>query len=199
MPATIAARRPPTLTEQLRRRLADRDITLLLATDSPPSSPPLDNPVIRVEHPDDLAPALRPPHRAGAAPSLLLSLSDLDRAIDARLELSGTWEAKALRGQGALACAVLAHHQLQQQREDQPHERERPRAPRLVLDLRTPEGGPHHAGRRLLLPGTQLYLDTGVAESFARTATSPLPRPLTVAQARHLHACLVWAGAPLSL
>ncbi|MFD7168527.1 hypothetical protein [Streptomyces violascens] len=198
MPATIAARRPSTLTERLRRRLADRDITLLLATGSPPSPPPLDGPVIRVEQPADLARALRPPHRAEAAASLLLSLSDLDRAVDARLELSGTWEAKALRGHGALACAVLVHHQLRQ-REDQPHESERPRAPRLVLDLRTPEGGPHHAARRLLLPGTQLYLDPRATETFARTVTTPLPRPLTVAQARHLHTCLGWAGAPLSL
>ncbi|MEU6440168.1 hypothetical protein [Streptomyces sp. NPDC047046] len=197
MPANVVARRPRTRAEQFRRQLAQQNTRILLdhRTGAPLTGTAAlpDEPVIRLERPGDLLRTASRRHDTEQAACLVVPLSDLDRVIDAQLDLCGTWEAKALRGQGALVCSILVHHQLQLQRaQDPPGQR---RTPRLVLDLRIPGGGTHHAGRQLLLPDTNLQLHAEAAESFARAIPSPPPRPLPLPQARHLHACLVWAGA----
>ncbi|MEU0254200.1 hypothetical protein ABZ299_17210 [Streptomyces sp. NPDC006184] len=218
MPTTLAAaplaRRPPSLTDQLHHRLAHHGIQLFLdhGSRTSPADPAAflgPGSLIFLEQPAALAQALTRAcalqehalrrHRPPGPVTLLFPLPPIERAIDARLDLCGTWEAKALRGQGAAACAVLAHHEISRHLSHDARRRDLHRqsapAPRLVFDLRTPDGGLHHAGHRLLLPGTGLVLHATAAEAFARGLPTPYPRPLSLTRARHLHACLTWAGA----
>ncbi|MFJ9121538.1 hypothetical protein ACIRJO_39165 [Streptomyces sp. NPDC102394] len=127
----------------------------------------------------------------------------VDAVVDARLDLAGSWEAKAMRGRAGLAGAHLLHAAL---RHDLATDRwtrlaaRGARAPFLLWSTTAPSLGVDTSvgyAQRCLFPGTALALSPAVLREFEARGVVTGPTPLDIVEAQRIIDTLGWFGVGL--
>ncbi|TXS42136.1 hypothetical protein EAO75_33665 [Streptomyces sp. uw30] len=143
--------------------------------------------------------AARPAHPM----AIEYSLPGVDAAVNARLDLVGSWEAKAMRGRAGLAGAHLMYAALQRDLATDRWARllaGGARAPYLLWST----GGPSVPADRsvdyaekCLFPGTALALSPAALREFDERGLVTGPTALDAAEARRVVATIAWFGVRL--
>lgn len=131
------------------------------------------------------------------------SPAGVDATVDARLDLAGSWEAKAMRGRAGLAGAHLLHAAL---RRDLATDRwtrlaaRGARAPYLLWSTTAPSLSADTSvayAQRCLFPGTALALSPTVLREFEAQGVVTGPTSLDVLEAQRVIDTLGWFGVRL--
>ncbi|MCH0566235.1 MULTISPECIES: hypothetical protein [unclassified Streptomyces] len=130
------------------------------------------------------------------------SVPAVDALVDARLDLIGGWEAKAMRSRAGIAGAHLLYdmllRDLSSPRWAEAIDRGAP-APYLLWSTQ-PGAGPDRGAdlaQRLLFPGTAVALSPRALEAFAQHGVVTGPTALDLAEALRVARVLDWFGLRL--
>ncbi|MER6692123.1 hypothetical protein [Streptomyces minutiscleroticus] len=126
----------------------------------------------------------------------------VDVLVDARLDLIGSWEAKALRSRAGLAGAHLLYDEFRRALRS-PHwsrlSAQGVPAPSLLWTTASVDGparGVEYA-QSCLFPGTTVALTPDALEEFGRRAAVTGPTALDLTDARRMAEALAWCGIRL--
>ncbi|MFJ9721200.1 hypothetical protein ACIRP3_00420 [Streptomyces sp. NPDC101209] len=131
------------------------------------------------------------------------SPAGVDAVVDARLDLAGSWEAKAMQGRAGLAGAHLLHAAL---RHDLATDRwtrlaaHGARAPFLLWSTTAPSLGVDTGvayAQRCLFPGTALALSPAVLREFEARGVVTGPTAPDIVEAQRIVDTLGWFGVRL--
>ncbi|MFE4513119.1 hypothetical protein ACFRMQ_02825 [Kitasatospora sp. NPDC056783] len=131
------------------------------------------------------------------------SLPGIDTAVNAHLDLAGSWEAKAMRGLAALAAAQLLYAALERDLGTERWSRlavRGARAPYLLWSTTgfsvTADRSVHYA-ERCLFPGTAVALAPDALRRFRERGVVLGPTALDTAEAQRVADTLGWFGVRL--